>query len=208
MADVTDIITLTQLKQELHVAAADTAKDADFTELLHDAADLFRTECPSFVFEADTAFEDELYDGNGSRVLQTRHWPIVSVEELLIEDEEIDADDFRVYERYIKFPDQGVYSARLRTVSGCFPEGSQNISLSYTVGVEVDSLGYRRAQKAVKAIADFLWQRQGKRGISSVGVPVEGTQTVYASTPIMGGDLPHDIQLMLRYFQPPRVAIA
>ena len=44
------------MQLSLGVASGETDKDTELTALLHDAADIFRTECPGFVFEADQQF--------------------------------------------------------------------------------------------------------------------------------------------------------
>ncbi|GAB7388993.1 hypothetical protein BSNK01_28310 [Bacillaceae bacterium] len=66
----------------------------------------------------------ELYDGKGLNYLVLRQAPIVSVSEVKIDDQTLPAEDYAFY------AETGV----LRRKTGFWPEGVQNIEVSYTAG--------------------------------------------------------------------------
>ena len=109
--------TLNEFKRYLQVDITDTSQDTFYAELLTRAeqkiANFFGGELN------ETVYEDEILDGN--KILFPKHYPIISVEELDIDDNELTEDtDFYVYDTYIY----------LNTDI----EGKKNITLDYTAG--------------------------------------------------------------------------
>ncbi|NLH62459.1 MAG: hypothetical protein GX452_13755 [Ignavibacteriales bacterium] len=112
------MVTINELKRFLGVDVSDTSQDTLYTELITRAeqkiANLFGGELYL------TNHTDEKHDF--SKILLTKHYPIVSVEKLTVDGETLTEDeDFFVYDKYIEF--YGIYST-----------GRKSVAISYTAG--------------------------------------------------------------------------
>ena len=111
--------TLNEFKRYLQVDITDTSQDTFYTELLTRAEQKIANFFGGELYQ--TVYTDEMLDGN--KILFPKHYPIISVEHLYIDDNELTEDtDFYVYDTYIY----------LNTDI----EGKKNITLDYTAGYD------------------------------------------------------------------------
>ncbi len=114
-----DLTTLATVKEYLDIESADTSSDSLLGRLITASSRQVETYC-NRVFEI-AAYSDT-YDGNASDILFLKNSPIISVTSLSIDDESVAAEDFKVYDDY------------LRLVSELFTPGELNVSVSYSAG--------------------------------------------------------------------------
>ena len=129
--------TVDEFKRYIQVDESDESQDTFYTELLTRAeqkiANLFGGELDQ------TVYTDETLDG--SKILFPKHYPIVSVEHLYIDDSELTEDtDFYVYDTYIYL--------------NADVEGNKNITLDYTAGY--DDIPDDIEQAIILTAANFL----------------------------------------------------
>lgn len=70
---------------------------------------------------ASTTYTEQTYNGHAQDVLYLNQYPVTDVAEVLIDDEEVDADDYTVETEGIYYEDG-------------WPKGRRNISVTYTAG--------------------------------------------------------------------------
>lgn len=127
--------TVTSLKSRLEIT--DTSEDT-YLQLLLDAATVAIDNLCNTKF-TPTAVTDELYDGTGTRYLRLKHRPATSVSSVKIDDLSMDSAEYSVSEgAWLVIPeDYDQMNVRLyRGQQGeyCWPEGTNNIKVSYTYG--------------------------------------------------------------------------
>lgn len=114
-----DLTTLATVKEYLDIESADSSSDSLLERLIAASSRQAETYC-NRVFEI--ADYSETYDGNASDILFLKNSPIVSVASLWIDSESVAAQDFKIYDDY------------LRLVSELFTPGELNVSVSYSAG--------------------------------------------------------------------------
>ena len=126
MSDVaaTTVVTLTEMRSFLNIPTAQTGKD----DLLISLLDAYNGKIENYlgVTMINSTYTTEKYDGNDTDSLFLKHYPIVSVSELIIGDDTLTASDFVIYdEGYLKI-DSDTYSI--------FTKDVQNVSITYNAG--------------------------------------------------------------------------
>lgn len=161
------LIVLADLKTRLEITANNTNYDTVLGNLIL-AAEKFtaRRLLKRTIIESPGEGEEitEYRDGDNGEVLYTREYPIISIEELLVDGSEVPARDTVTGTGYvIQNADLGV----IKLVGYCFYEGVQNIELTYlpgwaTVPDEIIEAAYR--------IASALWNQKGLVGIENQSI--------------------------------------
>jgi uncharacterized phiE125 gp8 family phage protein len=114
-----DLTTLANVKEYIDIASEDTTFDSLIERLIGAASAQIESYCGREFHIQDYS---ETRDGNASDIMFPEHTPIVSVASLAIDDEEIDAADFKVYDHYI------------RLVERLFTAGALNVAIEYSAG--------------------------------------------------------------------------
>jgi len=114
-----DLTTLANVKEYLDIESDDTTFDLLLERLITASSMQIASYC-----NCDFTTQDfsESYDGTASDILFLNHTPIVAVSSLSIDDEAVAADDFKVYDDY------------LRLVSRLFTSGRLNVAVEYSAG--------------------------------------------------------------------------
>ena len=124
MAEVqaSTLVTLAQMRAYLNMPTAQTGKD----DLLIDLLDSYNAEMQLYLgVSMINATYTESYDGNGTRCLFLKHYPIVSVTSLTLDDTAlVENTDFYVYgtEGYIKL-DSDIFTQDLKNVAIVYVAG-------------------------------------------------------------------------------------
>lgn len=101
---------------------------------------------------ADVVVADEWHDGNGTNILIVRKPSIVSVQAVYINDVQLTASDYVVFDTYVELK------------SGVFPEGALNVRVSYTSGgITIDPVIRLAAIAMIAAIVNYR-KRAGSDG--------------------------------------------
>lgn len=114
-----DLTTLANVKEYIDIKSEDTAFDSLIERLIEASTTQIESYCGR-VFQIQDYSES--CDGNASDILFLNHTPIVSVGSLSIDDEDIDATEFKVYDDYV------------RLVARLFTPGKLNVSVEYSAG--------------------------------------------------------------------------
>ncbi|MGE5487566.1 MAG: phage head-tail connector protein [bacterium] len=170
-----DLCTLAELKAFLGIAAHDTADDGRLSALITAASAQIEGYCDRSFGIEDIA--DELHDGDGTDTLELDKTPILFVSALSIDGLDVDPGEVRVYPKFIAFPSGCEYDARLRSTTRIFPEGRQNVKVSYRAGYsEVP----REIADACKIQVAFLMNTINKQGVISETNQMAQATTSYA----------------------------
>ncbi|MFB3828952.1 MAG: phage head-tail connector protein [Bryobacteraceae bacterium] len=172
---MTPLCTLDQVKAALGLAADEASEDSRLTFLIGMASGQIADYCGRDFELAEIA--NELHDGDGSALLPLEHTPIVAVTALEIDGQAVEAAEVKVYPEYIRFGDSAGYNARLRSYSRVFPEGTQNVKVSYRAGYEEIPVGIANAC-VVQVI--YLMNTLAKQGLLSETNQVAQSTTAYA----------------------------
>ena len=126
MSEVKDttIVILSEMRAFLNIPTAQTGKD----DLLVTLLDAYNGKIENYlgVTMINSTYTTEKYDGNNTDSLFLKHYPIVSVSELIIDDDTLTASDFVIYdEGYLKI-DSDDYSI--------FTKDVQSVSITYIAG--------------------------------------------------------------------------
>ena len=128
--------TLNEFKRYLQVDITDTSQDIFYAELLIRAEQKIANFFGGELYQ--TVYTDEML--NGDKILFPKHFPIISVEHLYLDDSELTEDtDFYVYDTYIYLG---------------LNEGNKNITLDYTAGYA--SIPSDIEQAIILTAANFL----------------------------------------------------
>jgi len=140
-----------------------TGADTLLQQLLNTAADVIDNQCNTrFV---STAVSGEEHSGNGGRVLQPDHRPVISVSSITVDDETLSSSEYELVDyRWLEIPKANTYNARLRSYTGAWSEGTNNISLSYTYGYAAVPT---QIKLATMKLAAAWYLRDGNYGIKS-----------------------------------------
>jgi len=153
---------LTTLARARQSASLADLSDSDLTTLLQAAGSLLERVCHRQFARATAT---ETYDGDGTNRLVLNRWPIESVASVTITDAsgettELDGSEFRVKST------AGIIEFKPDSTAGytVFPEGFQNVSVTYTAGYDPMPDGI---QEAVVEIAAWLYETNN-RDLSAV----------------------------------------
>jgi hypothetical protein len=114
-----DLTTLATVKEYLEIETSDTEFDSLLTRQITASSRQIEIYCNRAF---DIQSYSETYDGTASDLLFLKQTPIQSVTSLSIDDESLGADEFKIYDDY------------LRLVSGLFTVGKLNVAVQYTAG--------------------------------------------------------------------------
>ncbi|MBI4831799.1 MAG: phage head-tail connector protein [Candidatus Lindowbacteria bacterium] len=117
---MTDLTTLQDVKEYLDIGADETTFDSLLGRLITASSRQIEAYC-NRIFEIKSY--SECYDGNASDILFLSNTPIVTVTSLAIDGEAVEADEFKVYDDYV------------RLVSRLFTPGELNVSVAYSAGL-------------------------------------------------------------------------
>jgi hypothetical protein len=107
-----ELTTLANVKEYLDIEADDTSRDSFLERLIEASSRQIEAFCGRrFEIQAYS----ETYDGNASDILFLKNTPIVSVTDVSMDGESVPADEFKVYDDYV------------RLLSRLFIPGSRNI---------------------------------------------------------------------------------
>lgn len=129
------LTTLAKAKDICDIATATTTYDTFLTKMINSATSAIENICGKRRFKS-TTYTNERYDGNGADKLYLRHYPIISVSALTIDNEsQSEATDYDDYDgHWIEPVIQGV------KLEGCLYRvdkwnfGWQNVKITYTAG--------------------------------------------------------------------------
>lgn len=154
------IIELADLKTFLGITG--TSED-DLLQIYLDATNEFVGQYCKRTFE-ETEYTQELYDGTGHVALNLRNYPIVEVEEVLVETEEVtERTDVGEEGYYIQNADWGIlYNDDL------WSRGRGNVQVTYTAGYDASSMpaGLKLAAYKIAAYMRNTGKRTGIRSES------------------------------------------
>ena len=114
-----DLTTLANVKEYLDIEPDDTRFDSVIGKLITASSRQVEGYCNR---RLEICAFTENYDGNASDILFLKNTPIVSVTSLSMDDEPFQAEEFKVYDDYV------------RLVSRLFTRGDLNISIEYSAG--------------------------------------------------------------------------
>ena len=123
-------------------------------------------------YDANTqTYTEQVYDGNGTRLLITRARPITAITTLLCEGDTVDTDDFINREWYIDGDDY------------VFVTGNSNYKLTYTAGYSSSTMPAAIKLACVKLAAVMAKEdgRTGSLGTSSISHG-DGSRTFFETT--------------------------
>lgn len=151
------LITLSELKTFLSISGTD---QDTILQIYVDSANAFIINYLNRDIE-ETAYTDEVYDGPGTPALVLRQYPLISVEEVLVngeaETESTDVTDTEGY--YIKSYDNGILYNR-----AFWDRGRGIIQVSYTAGYTTIPGDLKHASLAV---AGYFRNMGNKTGVRS-----------------------------------------
>ncbi|GAB4332485.1 MAG: hypothetical protein Kow0099_04250 [Candidatus Abyssubacteria bacterium] len=148
-----DLTTLSNLKEYLDIEQDDTEFDSLLARLIEASSRQIEAYCRRTL---DIQSYSESYDGNASDILFLRQTPIVSVASLTIDEEPVAAEDFKVYDDYV------------RLLSRLFRPGTLNVSVAYTAGYYDASTESPPAdvEDACIQLAAFKYNLRGAEGLA------------------------------------------
>lgn len=180
-----DLTTLATVKEQLDVDSGDTTFDAVLTRLITASSRQIEAYCNR---KFEVSAYSELYDGNASDILFLNRIPIVSVTSLSIDAELVEADDFKVYDDYV------------RLVSRLFTWGKQNVAVAYTAGL-YDSLTESPPadlEDACIQLVAFKYTMRGAEGL-------DRRQVNQSADSFAGVAIPLSVALILDKYRRPRL---
>jgi len=130
---------LDEVKETLNIS--DTSQDSFLTNLINRVTDWIERYCGHRRFLA-TDYVEELYSGNGTPYLVTKHWPINSVTKIEERDTELREDEWTEIDSeyyHIKEPEKASIYLIGGTWGGTrnvFNEGVNNYRVTYNAGYE------------------------------------------------------------------------
>lgn len=138
-----DLVSVSEVKVALRIAAGDSTYDAELTQIIDRVEARLQGDCKRHFKKA--TYTNEVYDGTGTRYLQTRNYPLRALTAAAIEDEAAitvgDTDQIR-YRLGAEAPGLLILGRRYWT------KGTNNVTLTYDAGFEVAS---------IKTEAPALW---------------------------------------------------
>jgi hypothetical protein len=180
-----DLTTLAMVKEYLDIESGDTHFNQLFERLIPASSRQIEAYCNRTF---DVSASTEAYDGNASDILFLNRVPIVSVSSLSIDDEVIAADEYKVYDDYI------------RLLSRLFTCGKQNVTISYSAGL-YDALSESPPadlEDACIQLIAFKFTMRGAEGLSQ-------KQVNQSSDSFAGVAIPLSVALVLDKYRRPRV---
>lgn len=126
--------SLAAVREQLHISASDTTKDAFLTNLINRAYKILERYCSRVMKQATYV---EYYDGDGSADLLVNQWPIISVASIYDDLNRVfDSGTLVPAADYVIYKERGLIRINaLDLVSqGIFQRGTQNIKLTYDAG--------------------------------------------------------------------------
>jgi hypothetical protein len=125
---------------------------------------------------------NELYDGDGTDMLTLKSSPILSLQAVTVDTVALDVSTLRAYREYIRFYQNDMTNPFLGQWAGIFPEGTQNIAVSYTAGyttVPADLAGVMPLQ------VGLLMNTFNKQGLSTETNNTVNATSAYDKLPIV-----------------------
>lgn len=148
-----DLTTLAKAKEYLDIESDDAEFDSLLERLITASSRQIEAYCGRR-FEIQSYSEQ--YDGNASDILFLDNSPVVSVATLSIDDESIQAEDFKVYDDYV------------RLVSRLFTPGELSVSIEYSAGyfdAQAESPPADIEDACIQLVA-FKYNLRGAEGLS------------------------------------------
>ncbi len=142
MTDPTPVLTsLADVKKYLKISAANTDRDTILSYVICGIEQNIKDFCNTD-FKADATDRTEYYDGDGSPVLLTRRYPIISITSLHDDPyREFTSNSLIASADYVTYNNQGkivlIADPRLVLNDSSFSVGAQNIKLVYKSGYSV-----------------------------------------------------------------------
>lgn len=196
------LITLTELKNHIGIAAADTGADDALNQIIAGvgaAVVNFLRWDP----EANTE-QTRNYDGDGGSLMDLGVKNLTAVSEVKIGQDAatqqvVDSSWYRFEANgLLKMVESERYSARLRGYGYRFPIGTQNITVTFTAGYATVPADLKLA---VIRWCGVIFNRRKTEGMSNVGDTANNTQT---TTPFV---MPPDIREMLKPYVKTRMSV-
>lgn len=181
-----DLTTLATVKEYIDIKSEDTAFDSLIERLITASSSQIESYCGR-VFQIEDYAES--YDGSASDILFLKHTPVVSVSSLSIDDEQIDAAEFKVYDDYLRL------AARL------FTPGTLNVSIDYSAGyfdAETESPPADLEDACVQLVA-FKFNLRAADGLAQSRV----NEITYSYVDLA---IPLSVAVILDKYRMPRVA--
>jgi hypothetical protein len=113
----------------------------------------------------ENTYTDELYDGEGTNYLYLKHIPITNVSALSVGDVDI-TSDISVREREVTYKE------------GTYPEGIDNVKITYTAGYPLAALPEIIKMTAMR-ICGVLFSERDRIGINSRSDSFSGSSTYF-----------------------------
>lgn len=173
--DASTIVELTEMRTFLNIPVGQTAMN----DLLESLLDSFNDVIEDYlgVTCINTTYSEK-YDGDGTDTLFLKHYPIVSVSSLSVDDEA--SSDYHIYK------EEGF----IRLASDVFTKDSQNVSISYVAGHGADRATVPKPLK----LALKTWVARSYKADFVDFTPEIGEEAA-RSIPFL--DIPWDIKRML-----------
>ncbi|RJP24764.1 MAG: hypothetical protein C4520_03530 [Candidatus Abyssobacteria bacterium SURF_5] len=149
-----DLTTLANVKEHLDIESGETQFDQLLARMITASSRQIEAYCNrTFGITART----ELYDGNASDILFLDHTPIVSVASVAIDEEAMAADEYKVYDDYV------------RLCSRLFTPGEQNVEIQYSAGFYDPAIESPPPdlEDACIQLVSFKYFMRGAEGITS-----------------------------------------
>jgi hypothetical protein len=181
-----DLTTLANVKEYLSIETGDTEFDQLLARLISASSRQVEAYCNRFF---DIRSYSESYDGAASDILFLSHTPIASVSSLSIDGEAVAADEYKVYDDYVRLIDR------------LFTPGEQNVSVEYSAGLYeagAESPPADLEDACIQLIA-FKFGLRGSEGISQ-------RQVNQTSDTFAGVAIPLSVALILDKYRRPRLS--
>lgn len=180
-----DLTTLSKAKEYLDIESDDTEFDSLLERLITASSRQIEAYC-NRKFEIQSY--SETCDGAASDILFLDHTPVVSVTSLSIDDESVAAEDFKVYDDYI------------RLLSRLFAPGALNVSVTYSAGyfdAQSESPPVDLEDACIQLVA-FKYNLRGADGFSERRIG-------QSSESFAGAAIPLSVAIILDKYRRPRV---
>jgi len=155
-----DLTTLSDVKDYLGITTSD--EDDQLEVLITAVSDFIKNETGREIVE--TEYKEKI-DGNRNEAIVLTQYPVISVEKLTVDDEEI--TDYYLYKENAVIKREAIFDDWDEHRSYYFPEGKQNIVVEYTAGYEDVPLDI---QKAVWDIIQSTRKSKKYAGLSKYAI--------------------------------------
>lgn len=125
-----------ELISKIEVAKISGARETDLRDMWYDMAVGLVERLTGITNLGVTDNVVEVSNGDGTGMLTVRKPPIVSVSSIYINNALVSPEHYVVHESYVQMVDNVYYEG---TVTGVFPKGKGNITISYVSGTQGDN---------------------------------------------------------------------